>query len=70
MRTEKFPLITDFTDENGIDWMKEQIQENYNHIKTDVKQIVAEELQRIADDPTLAHLLQQIRITSIKINGG
>ena len=39
--------------------MKEQIQENYNRIKADVKQIVAEELQRIADDPALAHLLQQ-----------
>jgi len=39
--------------------MKEQIQENYNRIKADVKQIVAEELKRIADDPELAHLLQQ-----------
>ena len=56
---KKIPIITDFTDENGVDRMKEQIQENYNRIKADVKQIVAEELQRIADDPALAHLLQQ-----------
>ena len=56
---KKIPVITDFTDENGVDRMKEQIQENYNRIKADVKQIVAEELQRIADDPALAHLLQQ-----------
>ena len=48
-----------FTDADGVDRMKEQIQENCNRIKADVKQIVAEELQRIADDPALAHLLQQ-----------
>ncbi len=39
--------------------MKEQIQENYNRIKADVRQIVADELERIKSDPTLAHLLQQ-----------
>ena len=53
------PVITDFTDENGKDCMKEQIQENYNRIKIDVRQIVADELQRIQNDPALAHLLQQ-----------
>ena len=53
------PVITDFTDENGKDCMKEQIQENYNRIKADVRQIVADELQRIQNDPALAHLLQQ-----------
>ena len=56
---KKIPVITDFTDADGNDRMKEQIQENYNRIKADVKQIVADELQRIADDPELAHLLQQ-----------
>ena len=34
------------------------IQENYNRIKAEVKQIVADELQRIQNDPALAHLLQ------------
>ncbi len=56
---KKIPVITDFTDADGNDRMKEQIQENYNRIKAEVKQIVADELKRIADDPTLAHLLQQ-----------
>lgn len=56
---EFIPVITDFTDENGVDKMKEQIQLNYNRIKEEVKQIVADELQRIKDDPALAHLLQQ-----------
>lgn len=53
------PVITDFTDEDGKDCMKEMIQENYNRIKADVKQIVADELERIQNDPALAHLLQQ-----------
>lgn len=53
------PVITNFTDEDGKDCMKEMIQENYNRIKTDVRQIVADELERIQNDPALAHLLQQ-----------
>ena len=52
------PVITDFRDENGNDRMKEMIQENYNRIKAEVKQIVADELQRIQNDPALQHLLQ------------
>ena len=54
---EKAVVITDFTDENGIDRMKEQILEKYNRIKADVRQIVADELQRIQNDPALAHLI-------------
>ena len=58
-RYQKIPVITDFTDENGNDRMKETVQENYNRIKADVKQIVADELERIKNNPALAHLLQQ-----------
>lgn len=56
---QSIPVITDFTDENGVDTMKEQIQLNYNRIKEEAKQIVANELERIKNDPALAHLLQQ-----------
>ena len=52
------PVITDFTDADGNDRMKEMIQENYNHIRAEVRQIVADELQRIQSDPELQHLLQ------------
>ena len=38
--------------------MKEMIQENYNRIRAEVRQIVADELQRIQFDPELQHLLQ------------
>ena len=53
------PVITDFTDENGNDCMREMIHENYNRIKDEVKQIVKDELARIANDENLSHLLQK-----------
>ena len=56
---KKIPVITDFTDENGNDRMKETVQENYRRIKEEVKHIVQEELERIANDENLKHLLQQ-----------
>ena len=51
------PIITDFTDSEGNDCMKEMIQQNYNRIKAEVKQIVSDELERIKSDPELARLL-------------
>ncbi|MFG6410163.1 MAG: conjugal transfer protein TraG, partial [Bacteroides acidifaciens] len=56
---KKIPVITDFMDENGNDRMKETVQENYRRIKEEVKHIVQEELERIANDENLKHLLQQ-----------
>lgn len=51
------PVITDFTDAGGNDRMKEMIQDNYNRIRVEVRQIVADELQRIQSDPELQYLL-------------
>ena len=51
------PVITDFLDENGNDNMDEMIKGNYINIKNDVKQIVKNELERIANDENLCHLL-------------
>ena len=56
---KKIPIITDFTDEDGNDCMKETVQANYRRIKEEVKQIVADELKRIGNDENLKHLLQQ-----------
>lgn len=53
------PVITDFTDENGNDCMHGKVQENYRRIKEEVKRIVSDELERIAGDDNLKHLLQQ-----------
>lgn len=52
------PVITDFTDAGGYDRMKEMIQDNYNRIRAEVRQIVADELQRIQSNPELQYLLQ------------
>ena len=54
---KKIPVITDFTDEDGNDRMKETVQANYRRIKEEVKQIVQEELERIKNDPVLCKLL-------------
>ncbi len=56
---KKIPVITDFTDGDGNDRMKETVQANYRRIKEEVKQIVQEEMERIANDENLKHLLQQ-----------
>lgn len=58
-RYKPIPIITDFTDTEGNDRMREKIQENYNRIKEEVKQIVKDELERIKNDPELAHLVQK-----------
>ena len=55
---KKIPVITDFTDEDGNDRMKDTVQANYRRIKEEVKQIVQDELERIAGDDNLKHLLQ------------
>mgnify|MGYP004437822535 FL=1 len=56
---KKIPVITDFTDGDGNDRMKETVQANYRRIKEEVKQIVQEEMERIANDENLKQLLQQ-----------
>ena len=56
-RYKPIPIITDFTDADGNDRMREKIQENYNRIKAEVKLIVKDELERIKNDESLSHLL-------------
>ena len=54
---QPIPIINDFKDADGNDCMKQAIQDNYNQIKEDVKQIVKDELGRIANDENLKHLI-------------
>ena len=56
---QPIPIINDFKDADGNDCMKQAIQDNYNQIKEDVKQIVKDELDRIAADENLKHLIQK-----------
>jgi hypothetical protein len=56
---KKIPVIVDFTDDAGNDVMQQIIEHNYNQIKADVKQIVADELEKIEADPELQHLIRK-----------
>ena len=58
-RYQKLPIINDFLDADGNDCMKQAILDNYNQIKEDVKLIVKDELERIAADENLKHLIQK-----------
>ena len=56
---QPIPIINDFKDADGNDCMKQAILDNYNQIKEDVKLIVKDELERIANDENLKHLIQK-----------
>lgn len=56
---QPIPTINDFKDADGNDCMKQAILDNYNQIKEDVKLIVKDELERIAGDESLKHLIQK-----------
>ena len=58
-RYQKLPIINNFLDADGNDSLKQTIQDNYNQIKEDVKQIVKDELERIAGDENLKRLIQK-----------
>jgi hypothetical protein len=56
---KKIHDILDFHDAEGNDTMSAEIERNYNQIKANVKQIVAEELKQISEDPDLQHLIKK-----------
>ena len=56
---QPIPIINNFKDADGNDCMKQAILDNYNQIKEDVKLIVKDELERIAGDESLKHLIQK-----------
>ncbi|WP_144266047.1 MULTISPECIES: conjugal transfer protein MobC [Bacteroidota] len=53
------PQIRSFLSETGEDVMEKEIDANYRQIKLDVSIIIANELERIKNDPELAHLVHQ-----------
>jgi len=56
---QKIPQILSFEDENGEDQMQQQIQANYKQVKTDIIQLITDELTCIENDPELAHLIRK-----------
>jgi hypothetical protein len=57
-RYQKIPHIRSFKAKDGKDTMARDIEENYRQIKLDIVNIIDMELQRIKNDPELAHLVQ------------
>ncbi|SHG07768.1 conjugal transfer protein MobC [Chryseobacterium vrystaatense] len=55
---QKIPLIRSFIDEDGNDSMTKHIQDNYKEIKTDILNIVTNEMDRIKNDPDLQYLIK------------
>ena len=49
----KIPFINEFKDKDGNDIMMQQIQRNYDQIKSDAQAIINEEMDRIKNDPEL-----------------
>ena len=57
MKAYKIPVINEFRDADGNDIMQQQIDRNYSQIKADVLRIIEDEMERIANDPDLKHLI-------------
>ncbi|MGE8514727.1 MAG: conjugal transfer protein MobC [Chryseobacterium culicis] len=55
---QQIPPIRSFIDEDGNDSMTRQIQDNYREIKSDILNIITDEMGRIKNDPDLQHLLK------------
>lgn len=53
---KQIPQIISFADEDGIDHIKEVTESNYRQVKLDIIGIIETELNRINNDPNLAHL--------------
>ena len=59
MKTYKpIPNITDFTDKESCDTLKETIEANYRKVKQEIRSLVDSEIQRIKHTPSLAHLVK------------
>ena len=53
----KIPVINAFLDKDGNDIMLQQIQRNYDQIKSDAQAIINDEMDRIKSDPELCERL-------------
>jgi hypothetical protein len=58
-RYVKLPVITSFVDNTDVDRLNEMVDKNFIRIKSDVTNIVNSELDRIANDPKLSHLINE-----------
>ena len=60
MKTYKpIPNITDFTDEESCDTLKETIESNYRKVKQEILSLVDSEIEQIKNNSLLSHLIKQ-----------
>ncbi|ADK97018.1 conjugal transfer protein MobC [Prevotella melaninogenica] len=56
---QPIPVIVDFTNEVSSDNLKETIEANYKCVKQNILDLVASEMVRIKNDPSLCHLIKE-----------
>ena len=56
---QPIPIIAEFQNEDGSDYLRETIEANYRMVKQDILTLVASEIERIKNDPTLKHLIKK-----------
>ena len=56
---QPIPVIVDFTNEVSSDNLKETIEANYKCVKQNILYLVASEMVRIKNDPSLCHLIKE-----------
>ena len=56
---QPIPIIAEFTNEDGSDYLKETIEANYKRVKQEVLSLVASEIERIKNDPELKGLIKE-----------
>ena len=56
---QPIPIITDFTNEDGSDNLKETIEANYRKVKQEILSLVDSEIERIKNDSSLQHLIKE-----------
>ena len=56
---QSIPIIANFINEDGFDNLKETIETNYKFVKQEILDLVASEMVRIKNDPSLCHLIKE-----------
>ena len=56
---QPIPIIAEFQNEDGSDYLKETIEANYRMVKQDILTLVASEMERIKNDPHLKGLIKE-----------
>ena len=56
---QPIPIISEFTNEDGSDNLKETIEANYRKVKQEILSLVDSEIERIKNDSSLQHLIKE-----------